>query len=76
MKTTTCGAIALILSYLAGLTARGQNVLQFTGAKATQEGAITLSWASNSNEVYEVDYADSLIDTNTGTITWNTLYTD
>jgi hypothetical protein len=61
--------LALILSCLAGITAHGQNILQFTGVKATSENAILLSWASNSNEVYEIDYADSLIDTNTGTIT-------
>ena len=53
-----------------------QNVLQFTGATATPEKAIKLSWASNSNEVYEIDYADSLIDTNTGTTSWQPLYTD
>jgi len=75
MKKTT-KELACILSCLIAPLAFGQNTLQFTGASATQEGAILLNWASNSNEVYEVDYADSLIDTNTGTITWNTLYTD
>jgi hypothetical protein len=53
-----------------------QNALLFTGVTATPENAIQLSWASNSNEVYEVDYADSLIDPNTGTTTWLPLYTD
>ena len=54
----------------------GQNTIQFTSIKPTAENAMILSWQSNSNEIYEIDYADSLIDTNTGTITWKTLYTD
>lgn len=53
-----------------------QTNLNFNGVSANVEGAIRLSWNSTSNEIYEVDYADSLIDTNTGTITWNVLYTD
>jgi hypothetical protein len=32
-----------------------QNTLQFTGVNATSEKAIQLHWASNSNEVYQVD---------------------
>jgi hypothetical protein len=35
-----------------------------------------LTWNSTSNEVYEIDEADSLLDTNTGAITWNKLYDD
>jgi hypothetical protein len=53
-----------------------QSTLQFTSVNATPEKAIQLHWGSNSNEVYEIDYADSLIDTNSGTLTWNTLYSD
>jgi hypothetical protein len=53
-----------------------QNVLQFTSVNATPENSIQLHWASNTNEVYEIDYADSLIDTNTGSITWVKLYDD
>jgi hypothetical protein len=53
-----------------------QNTLQFTGVNATPEKAIQLHWASNTNEVYEIDYADSLIDTNTRSITWNKLCDD
>ncbi len=51
-----------------------QTNLQFTGISATDEGNIHLAWASVSNEVYEIDEADSLIATNTGTTTWNLLY--
>jgi hypothetical protein len=50
--------------------------LKFTGVNATAEGAIQLHWASNPNEYYEIDYADSIIDTNTGSITWKFLYED
>src|SRR5437867_12875881 len=53
-----------------------QTNLNFNGVSATVEGAIRLSWNSTTNEIYEIDYADSLVDTNTGTITWNTLYED
>ncbi len=51
-----------------------QTNLQFTGINATDEGAIQLHWRSQSNELYEIDKADALIDTNTGSITWNKLY--
>jgi len=51
-----------------------QNTLHFTGVNATAENAMQLHWASNTNEIYEIDEADALVDTNTGSITWNTLY--
>jgi hypothetical protein len=51
-----------------------QTNLQFTGINVTDEGAIQLHWTSQSNELYEIDEADALIDTNTGSITWNKLY--
>ncbi|MGH7989706.1 MAG: hypothetical protein ACREDS_05855, partial [Limisphaerales bacterium] len=54
----------------------GQNTLQFTGVNATPEKAIQLHWASNTNEIYEIDETDSLIGTNTGSITWNDLHDD
>ena len=53
-----------------------QNALHFTGVNATPENAIQLHWASKTNEVYEIDEANALIDTNTGRITWNKLYDD
>jgi len=53
-----------------------QNTLEFTGVYATPENAIQLHWNSNPGEFYEVDYATSLIDTNTGVTTWNPLYVD
>jgi hypothetical protein len=51
-----------------------RNNLDFNGINANVEGAIHLSWNSTPGEIYEIDEADSLIDTNTGTITWNVLY--
>jgi Family of unknown function (DUF6345)/Bacterial Ig domain/FlgD Ig-like domain len=80
MKTKT-GILGILIAILAlgilfAQPALSQNTLQFTSVNATSEGAIQLHWASNSNEVYEIDYADSLIDTNTGSTTWNQLYTD
>jgi hypothetical protein len=53
-----------------------QNTPQFTGISATDEGAIRLSWTSTNHEVYQIQCADALIDTNTGSITWQTLYDD
>ena len=55
---------------------QAQTNLQFTGISATDEGNMQLTWASQPGGIYEIDEADSLIDTNTGTITWNTLYQD
>jgi len=66
------GALAVTLS----TTAHAQTNLNFTQARATSEGAIQLFWNSTTNELYEIDYADELVDTNTGYITWVPLYTD
>lgn len=55
-------------------TVFSQTDISFNNITSTSERAIRLSWNSNSNEVYEIDYADSLIDTNTGSITWNRLF--
>jgi hypothetical protein len=67
--------IATLVISLAG-AAYAQNAIQFTGAKATVENAIQLYWASNTNEVYEIDYADQLNTNYDGTTTWMPLYTD
>jgi hypothetical protein len=66
---------AALAASLAGV-ANAQNALQFTGVKATVENAILLYWASNTNEVYEIDYADQLNTNYDGTTTWMPLYTD
>ena len=53
-----------------------QNALQFTSANVTPEHAVQLHWASNSNEVYEIDYADGLATNDDGSTTWTKLYDD
>jgi len=53
-----------------------QNTPQFTGVSATDEGAIRLSWASNTNEVYQIQCADALAGNADGSTAWQTLYDD
>jgi hypothetical protein len=77
VKTITKGATKGAIAGAAVLFAHsvfGVTNLNFNGISATSEGAIRLSWNSTSNEVYTVQYADSLIDTNTGSTTWQNLY--
>jgi hypothetical protein len=64
-----CGALLIPISQ-----SFCQTNLQFTGINATVENAIQISWASQSNHIYQIQCADSLIDTNTGSTTWKTLY--
>src|SRR5271163_3905222 len=52
----------------------GQTNLQFTGISVSDEGNMHLAWSSVSNEVYEIDEADSVIDESIGTTTWKLLY--
>jgi hypothetical protein len=67
-------ALVIAVSQLFAAEAFAQNPLQFTFANKTEEGAIRLSWSSNTNEVYRIDYADELATNDDGTTTWNTLY--
>lgn len=53
-----------------------QNPLAFTSVNATVENAIELHWASNSNEVYEIDYANALATNTDGSTEWQMLYND
>jgi hypothetical protein len=79
METNSlAGSLAVIasLAILSCTLATAQTNLNFNSVSVTVEGAIRLSWNSTTNEVYEIDYANDLIDTNTGTITWLPLYTD
>ncbi len=69
-KIIMVGALVLALT----INAIAQTNLQFTSVNVTDEKAIQLHWASQSNHLYEIDEADALIDTNTGTTTWNLLY--
>ena len=77
MKTSLipAGLVVVIICALAlATTAFGQ--LQFTGISATPEGTIQVTWASISNETYEIDEADTLETNAQGTMTWNQLYTE
>jgi len=66
----------LLFGVLVAFTGQGfsQTNLQYVGIKTTDEGAMRLTWSSVSNEIYEVDEADTLVDTNTGFTPWNDLY--
>jgi len=76
MKSIYYGAVSLGIALLITQSVLSQTItnLQFTGVSATDEGNILLTWTSVSNEVYQIQEADSLIDTNTGATTWNLLY--
>ena len=60
MKTTK--KAAFIFGFLMAVIGQsfGQTNLQFTGVLQTDERAIRLTWASQSNEVYQVQCADAL----------------
>jgi hypothetical protein len=72
MKTTK--ALTLVLFLIVDLSAHGQNTIRFNDVKVTEERAIRLSWASNSNEVYQVQCADALATNDDGSTTWSVLY--
>lgn len=76
MKSTN--VILIVCGMLMASIGQGlcQNALQFTSVRATAEKAIQLYWASNTNEVYEVDYADQLAGNGDGSTAWNKLYED
>ena len=54
----------------------GQTNLQFTGASATDEGAMRLTWASQTGGIYEIDCANALATNVDGSTAWQTLYED
>ncbi|MGH7953449.1 MAG: Ig-like domain-containing protein, partial [Limisphaerales bacterium] len=53
-----------------------QTNLQFTGVNATPEKAIQLHWASNTNELYQIQYANALATNADGSTAWFTLVDD
>src|ERR1017187_5514034 len=67
---------AAILTVVITLAAQANAQLQFTGVRATVENAIQLYWQSDSNALYEIDYADQLVDASLGGPVWTPLYTD
>ena len=67
------GAAMILLA--AALHGQAQtNALKFTSVKVTSENAIQLFWASKTNEVYEIDYADQLSGNDDGSTAWGKLY--
>jgi len=74
MKTLnhTIGRLTISILLVIGLNAVAQP--QFTAIKVADEGAMQLYWQSEPHHLYEVDEADALVDTNTGSITWSKLY--
>ncbi len=62
------------LAALSVVVACGQNTLQFTAVRATDEGAIHMEWASEPHELYQVQCADALNGNSDGTTAWQTLY--
>lgn len=80
-KISSCSllkAFGLLVAMLAmGLgQCFSQTNLNFNNIGANVEHAIRLSWNSTSNDVYRIEYANELIDTNTGATTWLSLYDD
>lgn len=63
---------ATILSLGLISTSRAQQ-LQFTDVRVTSGGAIQLYWASDSNAVYDIEFASELTD---GGTVWKTIYED
>ena len=74
MKTKIVTFGAMLFLALSSQWLNGQTNLEFTRVNATDEGNIKLTWSSVSNEVYQIQEADALINTNTGATTWNLLY--
>jgi hypothetical protein len=68
MKKLYSSVLAVLF---AAVATHSQTNIQFTSINVTDEGAIQLRWSSQSNELYQIDEADSL---NTTNITWNMLY--
>ncbi len=73
MKYLPLIALCIFITSLSRSLCQTTNIV-FTGISATDEGNIRLAWSSMSNEIYEIDEADSLTNASIGTTTWNQLY--
>ena len=71
IKGTIAGLSVAIAALAVSSVLNAQTNLNFNGGSATVEGAVSISWNSTPNEYYEIDYADSLVDTNTGQLSGN-----
>jgi hypothetical protein len=70
----TLAAFALLLA--SAVLTFGQTTLQFTAIAQTDEQAIRLVWASQSNHIYQVQCSDNLAGNPDGTTAWQILYDD
>lgn len=70
MKYQPVIALCIFIASLSRGLCQTTNIV-FTGISATDEGNIRLAWSSVSNEIYEIDEADSLTNASIGTTTWN-----
>jgi len=68
------GILTIALSASLVSISIAQNTLAFTAIRATDEGAIHLEWASQPNEVYQIQCAGTFNTNTDGTTAWQTLY--
>jgi hypothetical protein len=61
MKNVERGILIVGIVLIVGC-AVAQNPFSITAASVTEEGAIKISWQSETNTTYEIQYADQLID--------------
>ena len=74
MKEIKHAVLLLGVLFVLPVLSFGQTNLQFTGVDATVEQAIILQWASQSNHIYQVQYANALATNADGSTAWQTLY--
>jgi hypothetical protein len=73
IQGVTKASLVLAISALQSIAQTNPN---FDQVSANVQGAIHLRWLSTPGEVYQIQYTDSFIDTNTGATTWKLLYDD
>jgi hypothetical protein len=78
MKAFSQGILTAAIISFGATFVNGQSGGPFaiTAVSATVEGAIKLSWQSETNTVYEIQYADPLVDASLGGTLFLPLYTD
>jgi hypothetical protein len=74
IKQEIIGTVIILL--ISAVHVFSQNALQFTSVNVTPEKTIQLHWASNTNEIYQIQYANALATNTDGSTAWNVLYDD
>jgi len=68
-------ALTIAAVWITGLTQSfGQTNIVFTGVSSTVEQAILLHWTSQSNHIYQIQYANALATNSDGSTAWQVLY--